>query len=137
MAGVSDIAFRTLSREAGADMAFTEMVSAKGLSFANEKTRHLLALADGEKQVAVQLFGHEPAVMASQAAWIEQEMGESLAYLDINMGCPARKIVSKGDGSALMRDPDLAAAIVRAVKAAVAHPVTVDRKSTRLNSSHS
>jgi len=75
--------------------------------------------------VAVQLFGHEPAVMASQAAWIEQEMGESLAYLDINMGCPARKIVSKGDGSALMRDPDLAAAIVRAVKAAVAHPVTV------------
>ena len=125
MAGVSDIAFRTLCREAGADMAFTEMVSAKGLSFANEKTRHLLALAEGEESVAVQLFGHEPAVMASQAAWIEQEMGESLAYLDINMGCPARKIVSKGDGSALMRDPDLAAAIVRAVKAAVAHPVTV------------
>ena len=125
MAGVSDIAFRTLCREAGADMAFTEMVSAKGLSFANEKTRHLLALAEGEEVVAVQLFGHEPAVMASQAAWIEQEMGESLAYLDINMGCPARKIVSKGDGSALMRDPDLAAAIVRAVKAAVAHPVTV------------
>lgn len=75
MAGVSDIAFRTLCREAGADMAFTEMVSAKGLSFANEKTRHLLALADGESQVAVQLFGHEPDVMASQAAWIEQEMG--------------------------------------------------------------
>ena len=69
MAGVSDIAFRTLCREAGADMAFTEMVSAKGLSFANEKTRHLLALADGESQVAVQLFGHEPDVMASQAAW--------------------------------------------------------------------
>lgn len=124
MAGVSDIAFRTLCREAGADMAFTEMVSAKGLSFANEKTRHLLALAGGEKQVAVQLFGHEPEVMASQAAWIEQEMGESLAYLDINMGCPARKIVSKGDGSALMRDPHLAAAIVSAVKEAVSCPVT-------------
>lgn len=125
MAGVSDIAFRTLCREAGADMAFTEMVSAKGLSFANEKTRHLLALADGESQVAVQLFGHEPDVMASQAAWIEQEMGEGLAYLDINMGCPARKIVSKGDGSALMKDPALAASIVRAVKRAVEHPVTV------------
>lgn len=124
MAGVSDIAFRTLCREAGADMAFTEMVSAKGLSFANEKTRHLLALAGGEKQVAVQLFGHEPEVMASQAAWIEQEMGESLAYLDINMGCPARKIVSKGDGSALMRDPHLAASIVSAVKEAVSCPVT-------------
>ena len=116
MAGVSDIAFRTLCREAGADMAFTEMVSAKGLSFANEKTRHLLALAGGESQVAVQLFGHEPEVMASQAAWIEDEMGESLAYLDINMGCPARKIVSKGDGSALMKEPDLAASVVRAVK---------------------
>lgn len=125
MAGVSDIAFRTLCREAGADMAFTEMVSAKGLSFANEKTRHLLALADGESQVAVQLFGHEPDVMASQAAWIEQEMGEGLAYLDINMGCPARKIVSKGDGSALMKDPALAGSIVRAVKRAVEHPVTV------------
>ena len=75
--------------------------------------------------MAVQLFGHEPDTMAAQAAWIEQEMGESLAYLDVNMGCPARKIVSKGDGSALMREPELAASIVRAIRAAVAHPVTV------------
>ena len=125
MAGVSDEAFRALCREQGADLAFTEMVSAKGLSYANEKTRHLLHLAPGEDQVAVQLCGHEPDTMASQAAWIEDEMGESLAYLDINMGCPARKIVSKGDGSALMREPGLAASIVRAIRAAVAHPVTV------------
>ena len=125
MAGVSDEAFRALCREQGADLAFTEMVSAKGLSYANEKTRRLLALAPGEDQVAVQLFGHEPDTMAAQAAWIEQEMGESLAYLDVNMGCPARKIVSKGDGSALMREPELAASIVRAIRAAVAHPVTV------------
>ena len=125
MAGVSDEAFRALCREQGADLAFTEMVSAKGLSYANEKTRHLLALAPGEDQVAVQLFGHEPDTMAAQAAWIEQEMGELLAYLDVNMGCPARKIVSKGDGSALMREPGLAASIVRAIRAAVAHPVTV------------
>ena len=125
MAGVSDEAFRALCREQGADLAFTEMVSAKGLSYANEKTRHLLALAPGEDQVAVQLFGHESDTMAAQAAWIEQEMGESLAYLDVNMGCPARKIVSKGDGSALMREPGLAASIVRAIRAAVAHPVTV------------
>ena len=125
MAGVSDEAFRTLCREQGADVTYTEMVSAKGLSCANEKTRHLLRLAPGEDQVAVQLFGHEPDTMASQAAWIEDEMGASLAYLDINMGCPARKIVSKGDGSALMKDPDLAASIVRAVCAAVSHPVTV------------
>ena len=73
----------------------------------------------------VQLFGHEPAVMASQAAWIEDEMGSSLAYLDVNMGCPARKIVSKGDGSALMKDPDLASSIVEAVRGAVSCPVTV------------
>lgn len=125
MAGVSDEAFRTLCREQGADLTYTEMVSAKGLSYANEKTRHLLHLAEGEDQVAVQLFGHEPDIMADQARWVEQEMGETLAYLDINMGCPARKIVSKGDGSALMKTPDLAAAIVRAVSAAVEHPVTV------------
>lgn len=125
MAGVSDEAFRTLCREQGADLTYTEMVSAKGLSYANEKTRHLLHLSVGEDQVAVQLFGHEPDVMADQARWVEQEMGETLAYLDINMGCPARKIVSKGDGSALMKTPDLAAAIVRAVNAAVEHPVTV------------
>lgn len=125
MAGVSDEAFRTLCREQGADITYTEMVSAKGLSYANEKTRHLLRLAPGEDRVAVQLFGHEPDTMASQAAWIEDEMGETLAYLDINMGCPARKIVSKGDGSALMKAPELAADIVRAVRRAVAHPVTV------------
>lgn len=125
MAGVSDEAFRMLCREQGADLTYTEMVSAKGLSYANEKTRHLLRLAPGEGRVAVQLFGHEPATMASQAAWIENELGESLAYLDVNMGCPARKIVSKGDGSALMKEPELAASIVRAVRAAVEHPVTV------------
>ncbi|MDO4291184.1 MAG: tRNA dihydrouridine synthase DusB [Eggerthellaceae bacterium] len=124
MAGVSDIAFRTLCLEQGADLAFTEMVSAKGLSYANEKTRHLLALAEGEREVGVQLFGHEPDTMAAQAAWVEDALGERLAYLDVNMGCPARKIVSKGDGSALMREPELAARIVAAVKAAVAHPVT-------------
>lgn len=125
MAGVSDEAFRTLCREQGASLTYTEMVSAKGLSYANEKTRHLLRLAPAEDQVAVQLFGHEPDTMAAQAAWIEREMGSSLAYLDINMGCPARKIVSKGDGSALMKEPDLAASIVRAVANAVDHPVTV------------
>ena len=108
MAGVTDEAFRALCREQGASLAYTEMVSAKGLSFANEKTRHLLRLAPGEDLVAVQLFGHEPAVMAEQAAWIEHTMGDTLAYLDINM-C----------------DPALAASIVSAVRDAVNHPVTV------------
>ena len=125
MAGVSDIAFRTVCREQGADLTFTEMVSAKGLSYANEKTRHLLDLAEGEDAVGVQLFGHEPETMASQAAWVEEELGASLAFIDINMGCPARKIVSKGDGSALMKDPELAASIVAAVKHATCGKVTV------------
>lgn len=125
MAGVTDEAFRALCLEHGASLTYTEMVSAKGLSYANEKTRHLLRLAPGETQVAVQLFGHEPETMASQAAWIEDAMGDTLAYVDVNMGCPARKIVSKGDGSALMKDPDLAAEIVRQIRAAISHPVSV------------
>jgi len=125
MAGVTDLAFRSICREFGADMTYTEMVSAKALSFANQKTIHLLDLAEGENPLAVQLFGHEPEVLAAQAAWVEENMGDSLAYLDINMGCPARKIASKGDGSALMKDPDLAASIVRAITNAVNAPVTV------------
>ena len=124
MAGVSDIAFRTLCREQGADLTFTEMVSAKGLSYANEKTRHLVDLAEGEDEVGVQLFGHEPDTMAAQAVWLVEELGDSLAYIDLNMGCPARKIVSKGDGSALMKSPILAADIVSSVKRAVPCMVT-------------
>ena len=124
MAGVSDIAFRTVCREMGADLTFTEMVSAKGLSYANEKTRHLLDLAEGEQSVGVQLFGHEPDTMASQACWVEDALGDALAYIDVNMGCPARKIVSKGDGSALMKDPMLAARIVSAIKGRVSCKVT-------------
>lgn len=125
MAGVTDEAFRTLCTEQGASLCYTEMVSSKALSFANGKTRDLLRLAPGERQVAVQLFGHEPETMAQQAAWVESQMGDALAYLDVNMGCPARKIVSKGDGSALMKTPELAADIVRAVNGAVSSPVTV------------
>ena len=79
MAGVSDEAFRTLCREQGAARPYTEMVSAKGLSYANEKTRHLLRLAPGEDQVAVQLFGHEPDTMAAQAAWPERSCRRATA----------------------------------------------------------
>ncbi|MDO4502534.1 MAG: tRNA-dihydrouridine synthase family protein, partial [Coriobacteriia bacterium] len=97
MAGVTDEAMRALCLEQGADVTYTEMVSAKALSYANEKTRHLLKMAPGEKQVAVQIFGHEPDVMAKEAEWVAQTMGDKLAYLDVNMGCPARKIAGKGD----------------------------------------
>jgi len=124
MAGVSDIALRTLCREQGADLTYTEMVSAKGLSYANEKTRHLLDLAPGEPEVAVQIFGHEPDTMAAQAAWVEETLESRLALIDINMGCPVRKIAGKGDGAALMKDPTLAEAVMKAVSSAVSHPVS-------------
>jgi tRNA-dihydrouridine synthase B len=125
LAGVSDEVFRQLCREQGAQLTYTEMVSAKALSYANEKTVHLLELAPNEDKVSVQLFGHEPGTMADQAKWVEQNMGERLFAIDINMGCPARKIAGKGDGSALMRNPKLASEIISSVSSAVHAPVTV------------
>ena len=125
MAGVSDVAMRQLCRQSGATLAFTEMVSSKGLSYSNKKTADLLDLAPGEEEVGIQLFGHEPLVMAQSAAWASSRLGGALAVVDINMGCPARKIVSKGDGAALMRDEGLARSIVEAVSEAVDVPVSV------------
>lgn len=125
MAGVTDIAFRQICIEHGADLTYSEMVSAKGLSYGSANTKKLMQLSPSETRIGVQIFGHEPDVMASQAADIEDELGDALACIDINMGCPARKIVTKGDGSALMKDPILASDIVRAVKGNVSTKVTV------------
>ena len=125
MAGVSDATFRALCLEQGADLTYSEMVSSKGLSYANEKTRNLIEVHPSEARIAVQIFGHEPRTMADQALWIEQALQERLAYIDINMGCPARKIVSKGDGSALMKNPQLAEKIVAAVTDAASVPCAV------------
>ncbi len=119
MAGVTDAVFRRLCAEAGADLTFTEMVSAKGLAYRSQKTRAMLSLGAGEERVGVQLFGHEPSMLASQAAMIEELLGDHLACIDINMGCPARKIVSKGDGAALLKEPELASRIVVCVKEAL------------------
>lgn len=125
MAGITDGVFRRLCEEQGAALAFTEMISAKGLAHANAKTAHLLQLGPSEERVGVQLFGHEPDTMAAQAAWVRGQLGDALAVLDINMGCPVRKVAGKGDGASLMARPDEAAAIVRAVASAVDVPVTV------------
>lgn len=125
MAGVGDVIFRELCRELGAQLTYTEMVSAKALSYNNEKTAHLLDLSPLEDKVTVQIFGHEPKTMAAQAAAIEQSLENRLFAIDINMGCPARKIAGKGDGSALMKDPNLAADIVRKITHVVSCPVTV------------
>lgn len=125
MAGVSDEVFREICISYGAQLTYTEMVSAKALSFGNVKTRDLLTLAPSEDKVVVQIFGHEPLTMAAEAAQLEQEMGDRIFSFDINMGCPARKIAGKGDGSALMRDPLLAGRIVEEMVRAVELPVTV------------
>ena len=125
MAGYTDVVFRALCRSFGCDLTYTEMVSAKGLTFNNEKTTDYLSLGDDEPFVAVQLFGHEPEVLADAARMVEDRLGERLFGIDLNMGCPAQKIVTNGDGCALMRTPALAGAIVEAVKHAVSVPVTV------------
>ncbi len=111
MAGVSDKAMREICLDAGADITYTEMISAKGLHYANEKTQKMLHRAQNEKHIAVQIFGHESDIMRDQALWIEETLGDRLAYIDINMGCPVRKIAGKGDGAALMKDVDLASAL--------------------------
>ena len=123
MAGVTDFAFRRLCRQEGAALTTTEMVSAKALVYRDEKTRSLLYRPEDEAPCAVQIFGHEPEIMA-EAAGLALE-GSGAEILDINMGCPVGKIVKCGDGSALMRTPELAGQIVEAVCRAVKVPVTV------------
>lgn len=134
MAGITDLSFRLICEECGTDLAFCEMVSAMGLEHASMKTHKLIDIDDREREVGVQLFGHDASVLANQAKEIEQELGERLAYLDINMGCPAKKIVKKGDGAALMKTPELAASIVSGVKEAVSCRVTAKfRRGFNLN----
>jgi len=122
MAGVTDKAFRQLAREAGCGLICTEMISDQGLTYNNERTRAMLDLSDEEGPISVQIFGSEPQPMA-KAAKIVAESGADI--VDINMGCPAPKIVKNGEGSALMRDLPRAAEIISAVVAASSVPVTV------------
>ncbi|QEK11108.1 tRNA dihydrouridine synthase DusB [Crassaminicella thermophila] len=122
MAGVTDLTFRLLCKEQGVGLVYTEMVSAKGLYYNDKKTELLLQIDEREKPVALQIFGSEPDVMARAA---EKLNNHENAILDINMGCPTPKIVKNGDGSALMKDPELAGKIVKAVVNATDKPVTV------------
>ena len=123
MAGVTDRAFRQICREHGAALTVTEMVSAKALTYGDKKTPKLLSLAENEHPAAAQIFGHEPETMAEGAKIAREVSGCDM--IDINMGCPAPKIAGNGDGSALMRDPALAARVIEAVARAVDVPVTV------------
>ena len=123
MAGVSDFSFRRVCREHGAAMTTTEMVSAKALVYKDEKTKSILYIPEGEHPSAVQIFGHEVSVMAEAAQMALELSGADI--LDINMGCPVGKVVKSGDGSALMKTPELARDIIEAVCRVVDAPVTV------------
>ncbi|ABR32293.1 tRNA dihydrouridine synthase DusB [Clostridium beijerinckii] len=124
MAGVTDISFRGLCKEMGCGLVYTEMVSAKALYYGSENTQTLLRIADEEKPVAAQIFGREPDVMARIC---EEYLNnrKDICIIDINMGCPAPKIVKNGEGSALMKEPELAYDIVRTIKKVSTKPVTV------------
>lgn len=121
MAGVTDQPFRVLCREQGCGLVYSEMVSAKGMYYHNENTHSLLRISERERPTAIQIFGREPKIMAEMAA----RLPDSCAIVDINMGCPAPKIVKNGEGSALMNEPLLVGQIVSAVSRAAGRPVTV------------
>lgn len=122
MAGFSDLAFRAECKKYGAGLTVTEMVSAKALSYKNKKTEELLFTLDDETPKAVQIFGHEPDVMAEAC---RNPLLQKFDIIDINMGCPAPKIISNGDGSALLKNIDLARKIIEACVNATDKPVTV------------
>ena len=124
MAGVTDLAFRTVCRELGAGYTVTEMVSSKALCYQDKKSLPLLKLGEDEHPAAVQLFGSDPVCMGEAAAIAAEVSGADV--IDINMGCPVPKVAGSGDGSGLMRTPDLAGRVVEAVvKGSGGRPVTV------------
>lgn len=122
MAGVTDMSFRILCKRQGCGLTYTEMVSAKGLHYKSDNTAVLLSVSPEERPAAVQVFGSDPELVAKAA---KQAEAVGAAIVDINMGCPTPKIVKNGDGSALMKRPELVREIVRAAVKAVKVPVTV------------
>ncbi len=123
MAGVTDVVFRKLCKEQDCGLTYSEMVSAKGVMYNNENTKKLLEVDKEEKKVAVQLFGSDPKVLADMAKKLENN--DNIAFFDINMGCPAPKIVKNGDGSALMKNPKLIGEIVKTVSSSIEKPLTI------------
>lgn len=122
MAGVTDLPYRLLCKEQGAGLMCTEMVSAKGLYYGNRKSEPLMATDPKEQPAALQIFGSDPDIMGEMAAKVDNG---KFQMIDINMGCPVPKIVNNGDGSALMKQPELAGKVIKAVASAVKVPVTV------------
>lgn len=121
MAGISDLPFRLLARAQGAPLCFTEMVSAEGLKRNGQNTRVLLRSTAEDRPLGIQLFGNDPDSLAEAARMVEADCD----LIDINMGCPVKKVVSGGAGSSLLRDPRKAGAILRAVRKASSRPLSV------------
>ena len=122
MAGITDLPFRVICRRLGCGMTVSEMVSAKGLLYKNVKTTEMLRIEDSERPTAIQLFGSVPAELAEAAQMVEASGAD---IIDFNMGCPVPKIVNNGEGSALMKNPQLAYEVLAAMVGAVKIPVTV------------
>ncbi len=122
MAGISDLPYRVICRKFGCGLTVSEMVSAKGLLYNNEKTFAMLQIDEAERPTAIQLFGSVPEELA-EAARIVEARGADI--IDLNMGCPVPKVVNNGEGSALMKTPELAGRILKAMVKAVRIPVTV------------
>lgn len=128
MAGVSDYPYRQLVREMGVELLYTEMVSAKGYEYGNRRTSELIEFKKNKNgKIAVQIFGEDPEFMARAAANISDKYNVDI--IDINMGCPARKIVKNGAGSALMKNLDLAYKIMKSTVEAASVPVTIKIRS--------
>lgn len=126
MAGVTDLPFRLLCKELGAGLVCTEMVSAKAIAYHNKNTIPLLEVAQEERPTSLQLFGSDPDIISEMAAYIEERPFD---ILDLNMGCPVPKVAGNGEGSALMKRPDLVGAIVEKVVQRIHKPVTVKIRS--------
>lgn len=122
MAGVTDLPFRLLCKEQGADLIYTEMVSAKGIIYKNKNTEVLLEVLEEERPVSLQIFGSDPKIMAEAAMMIE---ARNFDILDINMGCPVPKVVNNQEGSALLNNPKLIGEIVGEITKSIKKPVTV------------
>ena len=122
MAGVTDLPFRVLCKEQGAGLLCMEMVSAKAIYYMNKNTQELMRILPEERPVSLQLFGSDPEILSEMAKQIEEKPFD---ILDVNMGCPVPKIVNNGEGSALMKQPELIGDIVDALVHAVSLPVTI------------
>ena len=122
MAGISDLPYRVICRKFGSGLTVSEMVSAKGLLYKNEKTFAMLQIDAAERPTAIQLFGSVPEEMAEAARIVEAHGAD---MIDFNMGCPVPKVVNNGEGSALMKTPALAGKILEAMVRSVRIPVTV------------